>query len=360
MLAASLRQFSCFLRNPRTGWIGIDISQSGAHLAQVERSGSGYELRTAWTAFQTVTDSSTEESFDLLIEQTRRVRPLFLSAPAALTIGDGSIDYRELDLAINESSEIDPAVRSLLEREPDFDFGFSLIKAWELPANRRSQVPHKNAAVVSIPHPFSMWLGDRITRVGYSPEVLDAIPCALARSAEIFLEGSDRSCLVAHLGDACTTLSLVRRGTPILTRVLHSLGFEQVLKPLRTELSIGSGEVNSLILKTAQARTKGADHASDLQDIVSEYQLRFVQALACEIYSTLEYIRSELIESEPAGLLLCGNGSIMPDMSTQFQQLLEIPTDTWSIPLQAGTCQGLPTSLYAVAAGLSAIAWENS
>jgi Tfp pilus assembly PilM family ATPase len=218
----------------------------------------------------------------------------------------------------------------------------------------------QSAAVVTANYDFSMWLGNMISRAGYAPEALDALPCALARASEMFLRGADHPCLMVHIGDACTTLTLVHQGLPILTRVLNHHGFEKMLVPLASEFAISPAEVNLLLMKAATEGSRQMESPNELMEIVSEFQLRFVQSLAGEVYRTLEYIRAEHGNSEPSGILLCGNGSITPMLSLQFEQLLETPTETWSLAGSEQVERGMPVSLYAVAAGLSAIAWEEN
>ncbi|MBU6173501.1 MAG: hypothetical protein KGQ60_06835 [Planctomycetes bacterium] len=397
MFPGSFQKIASLFRTQKLGWVGMDIGPSAIHLAQVERAGNHYVLNMTWTAYPTggkppaaalsspenrraslaQTDGSTrlrspsmtagttipedpQHAIEELIDQARKARPLFHQSPLAFTVADGNIDYREFELDVSDLSDRERAVTNELEKEPGFDVDASVVKAWELPGNRRVRSKKQSTAVVSAPYDFTMWIGEMVTRAGYSPEVLDAVPCALARASEMFLSGADHPCLVVHIGNPCTTLSLVQHGIPIITRVLKQHGFEKVLMPLGTEFAIRQEEVHFLLLKLLEEDAERWQGASDLIEIVYECQLRFLQSLAKEIYRTLEYIRSELTDSEPTGLILCGNGSIMPNASIQLEQLLEIPTEPWSLSLGESAHRGLPTSLYAVSAGLSAIAWETA
>ncbi len=284
---------------------------------------------------------------------------MFAHSKAAFTIGDGTIDYREFELNVDERTVIDQAVRAELEKEPGYDFDSSIVKVWELPTNRRSQNQKQNVSIVATDYSTSMWLGELATRAGYCPEVFDALPCAIARSTELFFAGADQPCLVVHMGHARTTVCLVHQGLPVLTRTLSQHGFERVLTPLGEQFAITPAEASSLLLKVAQDGAKAWSDSKDLMEIVSEYQIRFVQPLASEIYRTLEYIRAEHSDFSPTGILLCGDGSVMPNISLQFEQLLELPTEPWILAVRNDARLGLPVSLYAVAAGLSAIAWED-
>lgn len=349
----------------------MDINRNAIHLAQVEKVGAEFSLDARWTAFSnkitpqsdggesSMSEYDPNHALEGMIEQAAKARSLFSQSNTAFTIGDGSIDYREFDIVVKEHSAIDEAVQKELESELGCDFESSLVKAWELPSSGRSY-PHKQStAVVCVDYGLTVWLGELVTRAGYTPEVLDAIPCALARAAEMFLADPQQSSLMVHLGDACTTLTLVQQGQPLVSRVLKHHGFENILVPLAEEFGILPIETFFLILKAANASCKISNHSSELLDILSQYQLRFVQSLASEVYRTLEYIRAEKCGENPAGIILCGNGSIMPKACLQFEQLLELPSETWSLPMRKGTGTTLPPSLYAIAAGLSAIAWES-
>lgn len=359
MLAAPIRRISNLLRNPRLGWIGMDINRNSIHLAQIHRAGSRYELGVTWTAYQGSSVGDLHDSLERMIEKAKEARSMYFHSNAAFTIGDGTIDYRELELNVTDRSVIDQAVRAELEKEPGYDIDSSIVKVWELPTNRRSQNQKRNVSIVATDYNTSMWLGELTTRAGYCPEVFDALPCAIARSTELFFAGADQPCLVVHMGHAQTTVSLAHQGLPVLTRTLSQHGFERVLMLLGEQFAITPAEVGTLLLKIAEDGAKAWSDSKDLMEIVSEYQIRFVQPLASEIYRTLEYIRAELSEFSPTGILLCGDGSVMPDISLQFEQLLELPTEPWSIPVRKDARLGLPVSLYAVAAGLSALAWEN-
>ena len=359
-----------FLNSSR-GWVGMDINQSAIHMAQVERTGTEYAIGAIWTAFQPAPRIDVSEkrapaadnpqiALESMIEQAKRARSLFSSNSAGIAVGGGVVEYREFELEIEKPSELDGAVRSELEKEQGYDSDQSVVKAWELPIGRKLRNRQQSAAVVTANYDFSMWLGNMISQAGYAPEALDALPCALARASEMFLRGADHPCLMVHISDACTTLTLVHQGLPILTRVLNHHGFEKMLVPLASEFAITPAEVNLLLMKAATEGGRQMESPNELMEIVSEFQLRFVQSLAGEVYRTLEYIRAEHGNSEPGGILLCGNGSIMPMLSLQFEQLLEIPTETWSLAGSEQVERGMPVSLYAVAAGLSAIAWEEN
>lgn len=371
MLTAPIRRIKNLFLNPSRGWVGMDIHQSAIHMAQVERTGAEYTLGAIWTAFQPATRAAISESLapstdnpqialESMIEQAKRARTLFSSSLAGIAVGRGMVEYREFELDIEKPSELDGAVRSELEKEQGYDFNQTVVKAWELPTGRRLRSRKQNAAVVTADYDFSMWLGEMISRAGYAPEALDALPCALARASEMFLRGGDHPCLMVHIGDDCTTVTLVHQGLPILTRVLNQHGFEKMLVPLASEFAISPSEVNLLLMKAATEGSRQLETPNELIEIVSEFQLRFVQSLAGEVYRTLEYIRAEHGNSEPSGILLCGNGSVMPMLSLQFEQLLEIPTEAWSLAGSEQVNRGMPVSLYAVAAGLSAIAWEEN
>lgn len=375
MISAPYYAISGLFKNPRLGWVGMDIGRSAIHLAQVEKSGNRYTLESAWTASQDENTRATGEGkigeakkgtigqdprqmIEGMIDQAKRARPLFSHSAAALTLVDDAIDYREFEVEVSDAAGLDSAVQQELEKELGQDLQFSLVKAWELPSNRKSQQRRQSAAVVAVEHELSMWLGERVTEAGYTPEVLDALPCALARSAQLFLAGSDQSCLVVHIGNASTTVTQVQNGQPIITRVLSEHGFDNLLVPLGAEFSVRPSDVNCVIIKASQNAKETSQQSGELREILYEYQLRFVQSLATEIYRTLEYIRAEQYGNEPTGIILCGSGSVLPNVSQQFEQLLELPTETWSLSLGSDVCLAFPISLYAVAAGLSAIAWE--
>jgi Tfp pilus assembly PilM family ATPase len=398
MFPGSFQKIASLFRTQKLGWIGMDIGPSAIHLAQVERAGNHYVLNLTWTAYPTTggkppasalasledgsdrlaqTDGSTrlrspsmtagttipedpQHAIEGLIEHARKAKTLFHQSPLAFTVADGNIDYREFELDVSDLSDRERAVTNELEKEPGFDIDATVVRAWELPGKGRTRPKKQSTAVVSAPYDFTMWIGEMVTRAGYAPEVLDAVPCALARASEMFLGGADHPCLVVHIGNAYTTLSLAQHGIPIITRVLKQHGFEKVLMPLGTEFAIRQEEVNFLLLKLLEKEAERWQGASDLTEIVYECQLRFLQSLAKEIYRTLEYIRSELTDSEPTGLILCGNGSIMPNAAVQLEQLLEIPTEPWRLSMGESGYRGNPASLYAVAAGLSAIAWETA
>lgn len=359
-----------FLNSSR-GWVGMEINQSAIHMAQVGRSGDEYVIEAVWTAFQPATKSGGSEKFapatgdpqvalEGMIDQAKRARSLFSSNSVGITVSGGMVEYREYELQIEKPSDLDDAVRVELEKEQGYAPGQLVVKAWELPTGRLLRSRKQSAAVVTADYDFSMWLGELISQAGYAPEALDALPCALARASEMFLRGGDHPCLMVHIGDSCTTLTLVQQGLPILTRVLNHHGYEKMLVPLSSEFAITPAEVNLLLMKAATEGNRQMDSSNELVEIVSEFQLRFVQSLAGEVYRTLEYIRAEHSSSDPTGILLCGNGAVLPMLSFQFEQLLEIPTETWSLAGSEQVNRGMPVSLYAVAAGLSAIAWEEN
>jgi hypothetical protein len=374
-LAYTLGKARRLLRLPVAGWIGVEIGLDWIRGAQLEYERGCWRMAQSWSggwcdspARDDTHDSQAanakpggplepQAAIRHLLDRFGRARGLFQQRLAGVVLGDGLVDYRELDLASATPAESPESLSAEIAAEYDVPLEELVIESWALMNLSRSRASMQSFATTTVTRDFGLWLGSELLQHELEPQLWDAMPCSLARAGKIFLGEVSHPYLMIDIGERCSTLTLVMEAAPVLTRVLHSLGMQELLQPIASDFQLSVEEARSLLLFRRPSPEVSAT-ADEISLALRNHQTRFLRDLAEEIQQTAHYLQYSAGNLRPEEIVITGSGTIVPRVAGELESLTRIPTACWEVSTGPGWCDTLPVGVYAIAASLSALAWE--
>jgi Tfp pilus assembly PilM family ATPase len=367
------------------GWIGIDMSPYHVHFAQLRQVKGSFRLARAWSIDRPVAAGDVdldgeacgeevpnmchdelawidparmaEVGLTLLASQLPQIGQLFHGRQAAVTLSDGWIDYRELELPELQHDELHQILQSeiLLESEAE---ELELVTAlWELQGGRKSP-GMLNFGTVAIPAPSARRLAQDLRRVKLDCQVLDALPCCHARAVGIGQAQPVSTVLAVDIGYHQVTMTLVKDTQPVMTRCLRQLGLGGALQRVAGSMQIPIQDAKTLLFHRLDLDFQHP--AAQAGDPFQPLRQRLIQQLGDEIVRTCGYIQRCLRGYQPLQIQLMGAGSQLTGLAASLESRVSIPTCVWSMDIDAQVPEQIPLGTLAVACGLSALAWESS
>ena len=243
-------------------------------------------------------------------------------------------------------------VRSEIALESETELDELLSDCWDLPqGNLRASTSGFGA--VSIKRSAAQRVACDLLQAGFECQTLDAIPCAMARSVAMMTDDSIASTLAIDLGYQQATLTMVKDGKPMLSRGIRSLGMITLLGQIAASFEISLSDAKTLLFQSA-TKTPIATASPVHQQLSS-----FLQSLTNEIDKTIAYASRAYRSAVPDQLLLMGAGAIISCLDESISERICIPTKNWTIDLSENLFDSQITATYAIAAGLSSLAWEG-
>ncbi len=361
------------------GWTGVEIGCHCINMAQVRKIDNRWQLAAVWsvehpTTFAIASDpdsSQCDENFGWLasdeiiehglaptLEHLENLNALFHGRNCAATLTDGMIEYRELDLPACDPSESQAMVRSEIALELDCELEDLLTDCWVLPQNR----PRSNASsfgAVSLKRSTAMLLASDLLKAGFDCQTLDAMPCAMARATSMAVEGKEIATLAIDLGYHQSTVTLVQDGQPILSRGLRDLGLFHLLELISISFEISLSDAQTLLFQSPSNPEGDLNAINDFSNPLQQKLSGYLQTLAHEIEKTLEFADRAYRAITPSQIMLMGAGVRIPAMDQAIEYRVGLPTQTWAIDVSENLFGNQHVGVFAIAAGLSSLAWES-
>ncbi|MCY2973728.1 MAG: pilus assembly protein PilM [Planctomycetota bacterium] len=365
------------------GWTGIEIGCHCLNMAQVRKVEDRWQLAAVWTVEHPVpyaiqTDSETppvEETFGWLsprdifecglsatVANLDNLDSLFVGKNCAATLNDGLISYRELELPTSDSADLQSMVHSEIAIETECDLEDILTDCWELPQNR----PRSTASSfggVSLQRSTALVLASDLLQAGFECQILDAMPCAMARATSIALDNSSEdghaTALAIDLGYQQATITLVDDGRPILTRTLRNHGLVQLLSQIASSFAISLSDAETLLFQSPFNPTISPGQNDDFSNPLKHELNGYLMSLSNEIEKTILYANRTYRTVLPVQILLMGGGVRIPYIEKSIEQRVDLPTHLWSIDLSPNLFGVKNPAIFAIACGLSVLAWEG-
>ncbi len=361
------------------GWTGVEIGCHCINMAQVRKIDNRWQLAAVWsvehpTTFAIASDpdsSQCDENFGWLasdeiiehglaptLEHLENLNALFHGRNCAATLTDGMIEYRELDLPACDPSESQAMVRSEIALELDCELEDLLTDCWVLPQNR----PRSNASsfgAVSLKRSTAMLLASDLLKAGFDCQTLDAMPCAMARATSMAVEGKEIATLAIDLGYHQATVTLVQDGQPILSRGLRDLGLFHLLELISISFEISLSDAQTLLFQSPSNPEGDLNAINDFSNPLQQKLSGYLQTLAHEIEKTLEFADRAYRAITPSQIMLMGAGVRIPAMDQAIEYRVGLPTQTWAIDVSENLFGNQHVGVFAIAAGLSSLAWES-
>ena len=156
-----------------------------------------------------------------------------------------------------------------------------------------------------------------------------------------------------------TQRSLVDNGTPILTRTLRNNGLVQLLEQIATAFEVSLAGAKTLLFQPPSSRLVSPDKIDDFTNPLKQNRNAYMMSLMSEIEKTILYANRSYRTIAPAQILLMGGGVRIPNVEQSIEQRVDLPTHFWSIDTSKNLFGMKHPGIYAVASGLSALAWEG-
>ncbi len=360
------------------GWTGIEIGCHTINMAQVCKIDNRWLLTAVWSIEHTTPyplesipiASPSDEAFGWLaseeiceyglaptLELLENLNSLFHGRDCAATLTDGMIAYRELELPSSDSAETKSMVRSEIALETECELEELSTDCWELPSNRpRAETPSFGA--VSLKKSTALLLASDLLNAGFECQTLDAVPCAMARATAMVVEDRDVSTLAVDLGYYQATVTLVVAGKPLMSRGLRSFGLIQLLEQIARTFEISMSDAKTLLFQSPSTRNGNPTEKDEFSNPLQQKLNGFFQSLSNEIDKTIHYANRTYRSITPYQLLLMGAGVRISNIDRAIEARIGLPTHTWAIDLSENLFGNQHVATFAIAAGLSMLAWE--
>jgi Tfp pilus assembly PilM family ATPase len=188
---------------------------------------------------------------------------------------------------------------------------------------------------------------------------MDALPCAIARSTAMVVTDPDISTLAIDLGYHQATLTLVKAGRPVLSRELRGLGVVALLDQIADALELSRSDAQILLFQPSGKSVCDGPNTLAFSNPIHQQLSSFFQVLASEIDKTIQFVNRAYRSATTNQLLLMGTGSRIANLERSLEDRTGLPARLWRIDLSDSLFGEQPTSVYAIAAGLSTLAWEQ-
>ena len=284
------------------------------------------------------------------------VNELFQGRKCAATLSDGLIAYRELELPNGNATESRSMIESEIALECERECEELCIESWGLPSSRKNSQTTLVGAV-SLDKSLAIGIANDLNRSGFECLALDAPQCAIARATAMVVEDEQAATLAVELGYRQTTLTLVTAGEPLMSRCLTGLGLSRMLEDVAISFGISMGDAQTLLFADIQRHQDSTGNG--VQASVMQMARAFAQSLAMEINRTVSFVHRSNSRLAPRQLILMGEGVQLCGIESSLRERIAIPIDLWAIPHPTHRLSRQQIATYAIASGLSALAWEE-
>ena len=361
------------------GWTGVEIGCHTINMAQVRKNDGRWQLAAVWSvkhptpyAMEPIQNASPcdevfgwfaadaicEHGLAPTLERLENLNSLFHGRDCAATLTDGMIAYRELDLPLSDSAELRSMVSSEIAIESECELEDLSTDCWELPPNRpRAETPCFGA--VSLKKSTALMVAKDLLNAGFECQTLDAVPCAMARATSMVVDDNSLSTLAVDLGYHQATVTLVRAGKPLMSRGLRSFGLILLLEQIARSFELSMSDAQTLLFQSPSTRNGSSKGHDEFSNPLQQKLGAFLQSLSNEIDKTIDYTNRAYRSMVPCQLLLMGAGVRIPNVEQAIEVRVGLPTHTWAIDLSENLFGNQNVATFAVASGLSMLAWES-
>lgn len=349
------------LRREQKGWVGIDIGTANVKIAQLVRRDG--ELRVLATALvprgaRVAEVDSDSVASDLSsageIRTAIAVGGAFHGRHAAAVMPMSYCDVHQVgSLAMQEDTDVDQEIRSAIETITQYSADHLEFDIW--PADLANQ---QRWNVLAVARPWSDRIYFDVVESGYSCNVIDGVPQALARA--IGLTAADDAMpptAVLDWGFSQATFCLVADGLPVYVRVLKDCSFQAALAVVAEKLGVTSDEA-AVLLEKYGARGLNFKTEDEIVSMIAELVAEPLRHLEAELAKTLSHVAVQYRNYAPRKLVLFGGGALVGGLPRYFSRKTRMDTQVWSFDKhEPHTTKH--DAIFGVAMALSALAWEG-
>lgn len=350
------------LLQARRGWIGVDVGSRAIKLAQVERDGAGFRLAGRW-----VIDSEDEPllktpafqdgTFARTTAQVEKVRGMFRGSAATLSLPSSVVEMRSLELPSGSPEELLAMVQDELSADDTAESGERAFDLWHCGDPSHADDVSR-LTVVSLQKDVAARVAADLLRTGLHCQVLDAVPCALARAVRMCdPNNASEPAAALDLGYSSAMLAVVVDGRPTFCRAFRGCGLQALMQPLQDKLGVSPAECRQLLRQFGLGGCKEAAGSAAAQATLQIISAP-LENLVGELQRTWSFLNQQYRELVPQRVWLFGGGASIRNLPAHLSGRTGVPTQFWQ--LNGGRSESCDASeaLFGGAAALSALAWE--
>ncbi|MDQ3978180.1 MAG: pilus assembly protein PilM [Actinomycetota bacterium] len=322
--------------------IGLDIGSSAVRAVQLEQGrGRRLELgryREAALPSGAVVDGEVVEP-DAVSGVLRELWREAKLRPRTVAVGLASqrVTVRQLDLPDLPDDELADAVRLQAQDQLPIPIDQALL---DYVVVDRYDVGEERSNVRVLLVAAEQEMVERmllaVTSAGLRPALVDLDPFALLRS--LVPPGGDgnglppggRVELLVDVGAMVTKIAVHRGGDPLFVRMVR-LGGATATRELQRVLELSWDEAERAKLEASAAMAAGTE--LDPDDERASVLRNAVQRVITEIGHSLDFFRRQHDDLEVQRVLLCGGGSLAPNLADQLEAVLDVRIEQGN-PLQ--------------------------
>jgi type IV pilus assembly protein PilM len=352
------------LLHRKHGWIGVDIGTALTKMAQVERHGAGFRITARWSIPSEANCPLMDSADDVkrsttFTPQFQQARGMFRGRNAAAAVPASLVTHRCLDVPVGDAEDLRRMVYEEIEAERSPGGAERCFDFWKTPNPANENAAMVQLSILDIDRDASLRLAHNLHSVGLECRVLDGLPCALARSVQICdIHAAERPTAIIDIGYASTVFVVAVNGSPQFTRVLRGCGLEFLVAPIQRSMPLSATETLQLVKRIGIAPAEIDTQTDSASLVIHQLLSDPIAKLMSEITRTLMYLQHSLPDLLPDRVLLCGGGSFIPNLSARFASEMGLDVVSWTMSTTEPQLAAQDDSLFAVAAALSALAWE--
>ncbi len=353
-----------FLRHRKRGWIGVDVGAALTKMAQVERVGDEYRIAARWClpaecSPRFLEELSLPDDDFAFARQLRQGRGVFRGKRAAAALSAGCTTHRTLDLPQGEDTELRHMVGEEIEADAPSSAKERCYDYWQPLNSANTNSAMVQLSVIDLDRNVALKVANSLSDAGLECRLLDGVPCALARAVQMFDPlHAELPRVILDIGYSATVFVAAMHGRPVFTRVLRGAGIDALLRPIQNSLKLTANESLQLVRRWGLGPIDGAAPADAAADVVHQLATEPVARWMTEIARTLAFLEHSPCALVPQQILFAGGGAFLRHLAFRLANETGVEVDPWRLTTADFTAANRDDSLFAVAAALSALAWE--
>ena len=351
------------IKKRRTGWIGVDVGTSHVKVVQLARSRNRLHVAAAAIVPRTskwITSELTEEKAESSAGElgaAASLRPDLIGRSVAASLPMSLCQVHQLEPSVSRLSHSDRAVRQGLELATQRSAKHLQFATWPAEPDQNGTSPVRTN-VLAVPQVWSDQLCDDIAQTGWSCQLVDGLPLALARAVKLVHDGDVNTPWAAlDWGFSQATFCVAVDGRAVYVRCLKNCSLQRILDSIVDELKVSSDEALRLLQDYGLAGAKATEASRIVGDLISEP----LEQLRQELSRTIAHLQGQRRTIVPHGVYLFGGGATVRGLAEHLTEKLEVEHRVWQFGGSDATessQEGLQTCLFGPAVALSALAWE--
>jgi Tfp pilus assembly PilM family ATPase len=242
----------------RHGWIGVDIGTVATKLAQVQRVGDSLQLTAHWIIDNYGGKPLTKDRLQChgclpFQSQLREARSMFRGRRAAATLPLSMTEVGSMELPAGTDDELRNMIHEELAADntdgTELCFDFLPTQAAD-----STEGDMGSFSVFAAAADVAASAANSLCRAGLDCEVLNSLPCAMARAIELCEPAEPEAAIAAlDFGYSSAILVVARGGQLLFTRQLRGCSLQTLLKPLQDGLALSAAEIQQLLGRYANS-----------------------------------------------------------------------------------------------------------